>query len=412
MKPRILLVCYYFPPLGLAGVTRPLNLFKFLPKHGYECHVLTVKPVAYRKYEPELLEGLDKNWIFRSGSRDPQRIMYLMGIREVNPRTIERGRHISETMFPDSKIGWVAPAIRLGIKLHDQHKYRAIISTSPPISAHLVGMGLAKQTGLPWVADFRDLWSTAPIEQSYTNPAMIHKGHKLLEKFQANAGEITAVNQAIASYVGAGHIITNGFDPDIAAYWRPSNAEDPFLVGLLGSYSESFPVEPLLRVLEIIRAEKPDLGKQVGIIQVGNVDTDWLNRQLDVRRLRDACECYGLQPRVRSIQLLSKTSLLYLGVHRDNPAFTSSRVFDMLASGRPLLVYAAPESELGRLVCQCPNSLCFDEKSINSAVDFVTNLIRQHVQGKLEITPIPAYAEPFSWETLSGAMARVLDGLP
>src|SRR5512140_2538291 len=166
-KGKVLLICYYFPPLGLAGVTRPLNLFKYLPQHGYDCDVLTVKPVAYRKYEPELLQGLDASRIHRAGSRDPQRLMYLLGIREVNPKTIERGGSLGESLFPDSKVGWVAPAVRLGKRLYRQNSYRAIISTSPPISSHLVGMKLAEQLGVPWVADFRDFWTLRPIEQSY-----------------------------------------------------------------------------------------------------------------------------------------------------------------------------------------------------------------------------------------------------
>ncbi|MCK4574663.1 MAG: glycosyl transferase family 1, partial [candidate division Zixibacteria bacterium] len=62
---RVLLVCYYFPPLGGAGVGRPLSLFRYLPQFGYECDLLTVKPVAYRGYEPELLEGLDQSRIYR-----------------------------------------------------------------------------------------------------------------------------------------------------------------------------------------------------------------------------------------------------------------------------------------------------------------------------------------------------------
>ena len=59
-KKRILLICYYFPPLGGAGISRPLALFKHLKKFGYECDVLTVKNVAYHFYAPDLLDGLDE----------------------------------------------------------------------------------------------------------------------------------------------------------------------------------------------------------------------------------------------------------------------------------------------------------------------------------------------------------------
>ncbi|MBD3258674.1 glycosyl transferase family 1, partial [candidate division GN15 bacterium] len=120
-----LLICYYFPPLGLAGVGRPLHLVWELPAFGWDCHVLTVKPVAYRAYEPELLEGLDKSIIHRSGSRDPQRLMYLLGMRKVSAQAIDRAKSASDRFFPDSKIGWVKPAVKLGRKLCRQRRFDA-----------------------------------------------------------------------------------------------------------------------------------------------------------------------------------------------------------------------------------------------------------------------------------------------
>jgi len=142
---KTLLVCYYFPPLGGAGVGRPLALYKHLAESGWECHVLTVKPVVYRVYEPELLDGLDTSRIYRAGSYDPQRLIYLLGSRKVSDAVIRRSKRVSERFFPDPKVGWVKPAIRQGRVVASNNCYDVIISTSPPLSSHLVAKQLATE---------------------------------------------------------------------------------------------------------------------------------------------------------------------------------------------------------------------------------------------------------------------------
>ena len=43
---KVLLITYYFPPSGGAGVQRWLKTIKYLPKFGVDTIVLTVDPVV------------------------------------------------------------------------------------------------------------------------------------------------------------------------------------------------------------------------------------------------------------------------------------------------------------------------------------------------------------------------------
>jgi len=143
---RALLICYYFPPVGGAGINRPLGMVRHLPENGVDCDVLTVKPIAYCVMEPELLDGLDESRIHRAGSTDPLRLLYLAGVHRLGRGSARRARPASRRLFPDSKIGWVRPAIRLGADLLKSAKYDIIMSTSPPISCQ--GTGLAHRPAL------------------------------------------------------------------------------------------------------------------------------------------------------------------------------------------------------------------------------------------------------------------------
>ncbi|HUV31820.1 MAG TPA: hypothetical protein VMY05_12125 [Acidobacteriota bacterium] len=412
MNRKVLLICYYFPPLGLGGVGRPLNLFKKLPACGWDCDVLTVKPVAYRAYEPELLDGVDTKDVHRSGSRDPQRLLYLAGVRRVGDSAADRARKVSARFFPDSKIGWVKPAVRLGRKLVRQNRYHALLSTSPPVSAHLVARQLRSDAGLPWVADFRDFWTSYKVEDTFDEPSLVTRGKQLLAAIVDEATEITTVNQAVSEYLGCGRVVTNGYDADLAANWQPPADADQFVIGLLGSFSAEVPVAPLFRALSCLREVSPSEFDKLRLLQVGQVDPDWFAAQLKEYALHERCDVKLLQGRKETIRLLSATSLMYTATSVGEAKILPSRVFDLLASGRPILACAPGDSEVGRLIEATGSGACFDESSLGRAVDFLTEIIRARETGGRDITPLPDYARKYSSEEMAGSFASILDNLP
>jgi hypothetical protein len=55
MTKTVLVIAYYFPPLGMGGVQRIAKLVKYLPPGGYDVLVLTVKTIRYPAYDESLL---------------------------------------------------------------------------------------------------------------------------------------------------------------------------------------------------------------------------------------------------------------------------------------------------------------------------------------------------------------------
>ena len=77
-KRNILVIAYYFPPMGMSGVQRTLKFVKYLPQFGWKPIVLTVTPTGYFAQDESLLDelngkdieivrvgSLDPNWLFR-----------------------------------------------------------------------------------------------------------------------------------------------------------------------------------------------------------------------------------------------------------------------------------------------------------------------------------------------------------
>ena len=77
---EVLFIGYYSPPLGLSGPIRTWKPAKYLIKKGYQCGILTVKPITYMAYDFESLEEIKKDGVklFRAESLDPLRIFYIL----------------------------------------------------------------------------------------------------------------------------------------------------------------------------------------------------------------------------------------------------------------------------------------------------------------------------------------------
>jgi len=412
MKGRVLLICYYFPPLGLAGVARPLHLFRHLPASGYECEVLTVKPVLYRAYEPELLAGLDADKIHRSGSYDPQRLLYLLGKRSVTQKTISTARPVSQRMYPDNKKGWIGPAERKGKELLRTRRFDLIISTSPPISAHEVARRLHDQFQLPWLADFRDFWSMYKVEDTFDDPSLVSRGQAFLEDTKRCSAAITAVNKAIVDYLGTGTVITNGYDPELADRWRTPYKQDAFRVGIPGNLGEERVLMPLLDVLKHIRQHHDDVFKRIELVQLGQVEERWLRQLFASHGLENMYTIYNRRPRRETIDLLSECSLFYIGLTKDREqGILPQRLFDLAASGRPILAYSSPESEIAEFVRTIDNGFVFGDNTIESAAAYTRDMIAHWQEDQLAITPRPAYAAPYSATEMVRRFADQLDRL-
>ena len=320
---------------------------------------------------------------------------------------ISSTRAASSRFFPDSKVGWVKPAVKLGRTLCENNRYSEIISSSPPLSAHLVGRALASDFSLPWIADFRDYWTAYKIERSYTDKKMHDKGNRLLKEIQTESTIATAVNDTVATYVGAGETISNGYDDDLATLWRPPPDGKEVTIGLLGHQHDPSMVRPLVELLVALREKEPKSFARLNVLQVGQVDHSSFLSLFAEKNLDHMVEISGRLPRTEAFRKLSKASLFYIGV--DDPAYLPGRTFDMLASGRPLLVYAEENSEYARLIANIGNGCLFDESSMERGVLFLSEMISAADRGEVVIKPRPDYARQYSGRVMAERFAALLE---
>lgn len=143
---RILMIAYHFPPLaGSSGIQRTLRFVQHLPKFGWAPIVLSADPRAYERTSDDLMCEIPEGTpVSRAFALDTARHLSL------------KGRYIAAMARPDRWISWKYAGIREGMRLIRHFKPDVIWSTYPIATAHIIGAELQKQSGIPWVADFRD----------------------------------------------------------------------------------------------------------------------------------------------------------------------------------------------------------------------------------------------------------------
>src|SRR5215469_5421174 len=230
---RVLIVAYHYPPAPLAGSLRPSFLVRYLPQFGWEATILTKRRDVNGDADPGIVTAPDALERFMqipadanaaaSNDASSQR----PGVwRRLRTHLRELGKSV--LLFPDRASGWIPAATRAALRITRQRHFDAIISTSPPVSAHVVAAIVAMLRGLPWIADYRDLWRGNPYVFEGRLRAM---AERTLERFlRAHASAFTTVNHELLVRQErefgrcGGTVIPAGFDP---AEWRSVHDEAP-----------------------------------------------------------------------------------------------------------------------------------------------------------------------------------------
>src|SRR3954447_4054037 len=169
---RVLVIAYFFPPLGGAGVQRTLKHVKYLPEFGWEPVVLTTSSRSYPALDPSLEAEIGAGVpVIRAGA-----IPVLGRARVLGGEALRRLRLQSAgaaLTFPDEYAEWVPGAIRAGVRAAREHDVEAIYVSSPPFSAVVAALEIRRRTGLPLVTDFRDEWVANDLAAKF--PASVER---------------------------------------------------------------------------------------------------------------------------------------------------------------------------------------------------------------------------------------------
>lgn len=398
---RVLVITYYWPPQGGSGVQRWVKFSKYLPGEGWQPVVYTPENPDFTTMdrslaadipaEAEIVKrhitepyGLYRKLVGKGSATDADGNASSKG--EVNP--INAGKKnwkqklslfIRGNFFiPDPRVTWVRPSVRFLKKYLKDHPVDAIVTNGPPMSMHLIGLKLSRETGLPWLADFRDAWTKIFYYKHLGLCKWADRKHHRLEKeVLDNATRVVSVSpfeqrdfQTMTS--NKVHLITNGFDE--ADYAAPFAGDEHFNITLTGLFSSDGNPVTLWEVLAEKCATDEEFRRSLRIRLVGKTDKEVLDSIVNAG-LGENLKYLGYQSHEIAVKEQRNASFLLLCLRKE-PEYAAAlpgKLFEYLASRRPILGIGQTDGAMAKIVTETASGVVYDwdeAKKIKAWVDF------------------------------------------
>jgi len=412
---NVLVLAYYFPPMGLSGVQRITKFVKYLPEFGWKPHVVTTGPVAYYAHDESLLEDIEGRdvAVYRTAGKDPNSLLARKGTvrmpREFIRKTLSR---ISNTLFiPDNKRGWAKQAMVIARDIIARENIDVIFVSGPPFSAMIAGAQLAEEFGIPLVVDYRDLWYGNQFT-FYPTPWHAHKNKEKEFDVLKHASRVTVTNRRMKEVIITNYphlafddviIVPHGYDSD--DFGPSTSSRDTFSLTYTGifydfmtpkffflavrKFLETFKDAPLqLHFAGILRNENMKLARKLGIAD----------------RIVD----HGYLPHRQSTALLLQSSALWMmaGKTRNADTHSAGKLYEYFGSRKPLLV-SVGEGALRKDAERYGASWITQPDDVDAIAQSIAEIYEHWRKGTLP-TPNEDVVQGFHRRTITDSLARVL----
>ncbi len=436
---RVLMLAYFFPPLGGGGCQRTLKLARYLEPHGWHSTVVTTRDQDYWILDPTLLEEIPSSAeVIRAGGLTAGKLLLALSragfaVQETqgsrNPAPFRALRSLQRWMLiPDAYRGWSRAALRAAEARIRGGGIDAIWTTSSPESAHLAGLALKKRHRLPWVADFRDPWVG---RVTYRPPTRWHHArHRAMERRVVHAADrITLVSEAMVDLYTKRYpdldpsrfiYLANGFDSDD---WRRADraieagtptagadvARATFVLLHAGQLAHRPTVRTLLeaarRVLEQDAHAREDLRLRFvgGNEEIGARDREryGLDRVLEVA---------PSEPHIESLVSMRRAGALVLlghGGKADSLLYTG-KLYEYLSSGRPVLAIAG-DGPAADLIRATGAGIVIRPGDVEGASRALLGLLRDFRAGRSSFAPVsPERLSAWERRNMAAQAAKIL----
>ncbi len=360
---RVLAILYQFPPLRAVGARSCAQICRYLPAYGWDVTVLTVQKRYISDVEREISNPFE-GAVIRTGLIPHPLDLYQrfrtnnsVSKGELRPPIVssdapQRGglrRLVPLLHIPDPYTGWIPPAVISGLAAIRRKKIECLFSSGPWWTNHLVALILARLTGLPWVAHFRDSWAQGHWVKP-TTPLSI-RIEKALERSVVRRARavvcVTAMQSAMLRDANPDvprskfMTIPNGYDD---AEWIDGPvatipSDQKFVITYAGNLYHGRSPYPLFRALHSLIESKQIAREQIRVELLGVCDVADGSKVSDVAAAHGLSDCVsipGVLEKSEAIRRMQRSNLLLLLVHEQNysiPAKTS----EYLSAGRPIL---------------------------------------------------------------------------
>ena len=444
---EVLFISYYFPPMGGAGTQRSAKFVKYLRENNWRPIVLTARPEDYhlhREFQPDesLLGDVAYAEVHRVRDPEPR------GLR----RLLER-LHVFRLvwflfygLFWEKEFFWALAALPAALRIARARRPAAVYTTSGPYSTVAVGYLVKLATGLPWVADLRDLWTQDSL---WSWPSRLHYALTVrAERVLLGCADTVIANTPLARerlrtllrHSGARVVsIANGFDGEDLPKRTASGPRDILTIAHVGTFHDRAdeqarsgrlrawlrgtacspaPLDARLRTpallfegLRLAFERRPELRGGIRIVLVGHLQEGW-RRMIADMGLDEAVEITGYLPHHEAMRRLAEADALFcvqVGFADGRPApYVPAKVYEYMATGKPILAPLA-EGDTKDVLRESGLGLFADPHDSEDMARILMDMVRRHRAVGISVTANDDFIRTFERSALSRRLAAVLD---
>ncbi|MEM3432908.1 MAG: glycosyltransferase [Candidatus Methanomethyliaceae archaeon] len=424
---KCLMIAYFFPPLGGIGSLRTLKFCKYLPHYGWLPYILTTQRGLKYPQDATLLEQVPAEvQVFRAPCIDPARIEALLLLQwkllwKVRLRRLAMAVEPYKVMrwlaFPDPMFTWLGPAFAKGLHVMLKYQVPVVYTTAPPFTSHLVGYLLKIATGALWVADFRDPWSRNPFTV-YPIGALRALNTYLERKTLQRADGVITVHKRCLQRLDcdtASHqedkidIIPNGYDPEDFQDAPSGPLKERFTLAYVGSLYGLRTARYLLTAMNTLVQQGQIPEDKVHVILQGTMGDP---------SVREFYNCSWLEVRepvshreaILTMRAADVLLLLVTGGEEVNYCVTG-KVFEYMATGRPILAMAPPTGAAAQLVLGSGTGVVVPAEDVGEISRTLLELYKRWEAGNLTFQRNEDFVRQFDRRSLTAKLAILLDRL-
>ena len=391
---KVLIVTYYWPPSGGAGVQRWLKLSKYLPEFGWEPVILTVDPeyAAYPALDKTLGKDLPENievyrtrasnWLRFYGAYKSKMPSAGFANNRVTSWKDKIIRFLRGNFFiPDPRRGWNKFAFRKACDLIRKWNIITVITTSPPHSTQLIGLSIKKKyPEIRWISDLRDPWTDIYYYHQFYPTFFSKKIDTWYEKrVLREADKIITVGPSLKTTFSSKikgitdkiEVITNGYDE---SDFKGMTSTDPlrFTITYVGTLSDQYPIGGLLEALTKLKKNDIDF-----LLRFAGKVPETIMERIKSEISKDSVEFIPYTRHENAITLMVNSSMLLLVIpeHPNNKSIVTGKIFEYIASGKPILCLGPEKGDAAAILGRNNNGECYSYEDANNIETFIRSVM-------------------------------------
>jgi len=425
---KVLIITYYWPPAGGPGVQRWLKFVKYLPGYDIEPVVYIPENPTYPLIDRGLLSDVSGSttiikhkivepyaWASAFSKGSTKKISSGIIPAQKKQSLLQKAMlWVRGNLFiPDARVLWVKPSVAYLSAYIKENGIDTIITTGPPHSLHLIGLGLKKQLAVKWIADFRDPWTTIGYHKQLKLSVSAAKKHKNLEREVLNTADTILVTspttrkefEALTTKPIA--VITNGYDVEKVV---KQPLDEKFTIAHIGSFLSERNPKILWEALAELITEDSNFKADFELKLIGAISREVLDA-IDAKGLSGYVNNLGYVSHDEAIAAQRKSQVLLLVEidSEETKCIIPGKLFEYMVSERPIIAIGPQGADFCGII-QSTNAGIFvtytEKERLKQAI---LNYYNQYRKGGLKSHPVGL--QQYSRKALTGQLAELLKSL-